>query len=153
MRILMVCLGNICRSPMAEGILKSKVKDKGLDWEVDSAGTGAWHIGELPDPRSIAESSKQGIDITDQRARQFDSRDFDDFDLILAMDSTNLSNIQRLAPKKGKEGKVVMIMDFVQPDGHVNVPDPYWDDDGFNKVFRMLDEACERLIEKYKGVS
>lgn len=147
MRILMVCLGNICRSPMAEGILKSKVQDRGLDWEVDSAGTGSWHIGERPDPRSVAEARKNGIDITDQRARQFSSADFEVFDLILAMDHSNYQNILRLAGNGAQKEKVAMIMNFVHPGQRINVPDPYWDDDGFNQVFTMLEEACESLIE------
>lgn len=150
MRILMVCLGNICRSPMAEGILKAKIRERGLDWEVDSAGTGAWHIGEQPDPRSIAESIRNGIDITDQRARQFSQADFESFDLILAMDQTNYQNINRLASNGEHQEKVMMIMDLVDPDSGISVPDPYWDDNGFNQVFTMLEEACEKLIERYQ---
>jgi protein-tyrosine phosphatase len=149
MRILMVCLGNICRSPMAEGILKSKVQQRGLDWEVDSAGTGSWHIGERPDPRSIAEAGRNGIDITAQRARQFSSADFDAFDLILAMDQANYQDILRLAGNGAHKEKVAMIMNFAQPGKGLSVPDPYWDDDGFNQVFTMLEEACERIIEEY----
>ncbi len=149
MRILMVCLGNICRSPMAEGILKTKVEEKGLDWLVDSAGTGSWHIGELPDPRSIAEANRNGIDITDQRARQFGRSDFDKFDLILAMDHSNYQDILRLAANGEHKEKVAMIMNFANPGKNISVPDPYWDDDGFNQVFQMLEEACERLIEKH----
>lgn len=149
MRILMVCLGNICRSPMAEGILKSKIEEQGLDWKVDSAGTGSWHIGELPDPRSILEARRNGIDITDQRARQIEGSDFDQFDLILAMDRSNYQDISRLANGKENQEKVMMIMDLVSTDTPQNVPDPYWNDDGFNKVFKMLEEACDKLIEKY----
>ncbi len=149
MRILMVCLGNICRSPMAEGILKTKIQEKGLNWEVASAGTGSWHVGELPDPRSVSESAKNGIDITDQRARQFRRADLETFDLIFAMDHSNYKDILALAREDGHKEKVMMIMDLVHPQGGVGVPDPYWDDDGFDKVFRMLDEACEKLIERY----
>lgn len=145
----MVCLGNICRSPLAEGILKSKIQDKGLDWTVESAGTGSWHVGELPDPRSVAEARKHGIDITDQRARQFKASDLEAFDLVLAMDQSNYNDITRLARQNGHEKKVMKIMDFVHPGASLNVPDPYWDDDGFNKVFEMLEEACEKIIEKY----
>ncbi len=149
MRILMVCLGNICRSPMAEGILKTKIRNRGLNWEVESAGTGSWHIGELPDPRSITQSAKYGIDITDQRARQFTQSDLETYDLILAMDHSNYNDILQLANNDGHKEKVRMIMDMVHPEASISVPDPYWDDDGFDQVFRMLDEACERLIEQY----
>ncbi len=149
----MVCLGNICRSPLAEGILLHKVQQQGLDWTVDSAGTGSWHVGDLPDPRSIVTAREQGIDISYQRARQFRVADFSDFDLILAMDSSNYRDIIRLAPTPSDEQKVDLILNLVQPGRNVNVPDPYYGgDDGFEKVFRMLDEACENLIVKYSSV-
>jgi protein-tyrosine phosphatase len=147
MKILMVCLGNICRSPLAEGIMKQKIEQKALPWEVDSAGTGAWHTGEQPDPRSIATARKKGIDITTQRARQLKPHDLERFDLVLAMDSSNYREILRHSGSKEQEEKVHLIMNFVQPGRNINVPDPYWDDDGFEKVFDMLDEACERVIE------
>ena len=146
----MVCLGNICRSPLAEGILKKKIKEKNLDWSVDSAGTGSWHIGELPDRRSIAIARTYGIDITDQRARQFKSADLDQFDLVLAMDSSNYQHIIRNAFTKEHQEKVHLIMNFLHPGQNGNVPDPYWDDNGFNKVFIMLEKACEKIIEKYR---
>ncbi len=149
MKVLMVCLGNICRSPLAEGILKHKVRENGLAWTVDSAGTGSWHIGELPDVRSIAVAQKYGIDITDQRARQFQATDLEEFDLVLAMDSSNYQNILRLANKHEHKEKVALIMNFAQPGRNENVPDPYWDDQGFERVFRMLDQACDQLIEKF----
>lgn len=149
MKILMVCLGNICRSPLAEGILKEKVKSRGLGWEIDSAGTGAWHIGELPDRRSIATARKYGIDITDQRARQLSAADLANFDLILTMDETNYHNALRLATIPGQAQKVKMIMDYAYPGERISVPDPYWDDNGFENVYRMLDEACESVIEAH----
>jgi len=142
----MVCLGNICRSPLAEGILQNKIQQRQLDWEVESAGTGNWHIGEPPDPRSVQIAQKNGIDITTQRARQFNSKDFNQYDLILAMDTSNHNNILRMAGSEKDRQKVRMIMNYVDPDRNQSVPDPYWDDDGFEQVFRMLDEACERLI-------
>lgn len=145
----MVCLGNICRSPLAEGILARKVRIKGLSWEVDSAGTGAWHIGEPPDPRSIAVARKYDIDITEQRARQFRPADFERFDLILAMDPVNYRDILRHASSHGHREKVELIMNLVHPAENRPVPDPYWDDEGFEQVFRMLDQATERLLEKY----
>lgn len=145
----MVCLGNICRSPLAEGILKTKINERELDWEVDSSGTGSWHIGELPDRRSIAVARKYGIDITDQRARQFRPGDLSEFDLVLAMDSSNYQNIVRHASSKEQEGKVELIMNFRSPGMNENVPDPYWDDNGFENVYHMLSEACDAILEKY----
>lgn len=148
MKILMVCLGNICRSPLAEGIMRTKVETNGLPWLVDSAGTGSWHVGELPDPRSIQIARENGINITDQRARQLQKSDLDLFDLILAMDSSNYNDILRLSNNPDHEAKVKMIMNFVQPGYNQNVPDPYWDDNGFEKVFQMLDAACDKIIEE-----
>lgn len=149
MKILMVCLGNICRSPLAEGIMRRKIEEHGLDWQVDSAGTGAWHIGQQPDHRSIATGHQFGLDITCQRARQFKPHDLDRFDLILAMDSQNYRDILRLATTKEQEEKVQLIMNFVTPDRNVAVPDPYWDDNGFEKVYDMLEEACGRVVERF----
>ena len=145
----MVCLGNICRSPLAEGILKRKLEDRGLDWTVDSAGTGFWHIGEPPDPRSVSTARKYGLDISRQRARQIEPSDLDNFDLILAMDSSNYQDILRLANSGQQENKVEMILNYINPGANDNVPDPYWNDDGFDQVFHMLDEACERVIDKH----
>lgn len=149
MKILMVCLGNICRSPLAEGILKNKIQEKGLDWLVDSAGTGSWHIGELPDNRSIAVARRFGIDITDQRARQFRPNDLIDFDMVLAMDSSNYQDIIRSAQNDQQKNKVALIMNFVNEGSNQAVPDPYWDDNGFEKVYQMLDEACERFVQRH----
>ncbi|MCR9286646.1 MAG: low molecular weight phosphotyrosine protein phosphatase [Bacteroidetes bacterium] len=151
MKILMVCLGNICRSPLAEGILKRKVKMNNLDWQVDSAGTGGWHVGALPDSRSIQVARKNGIDITDQRARKFQTSDLDQFDLIFAMDSSNYQNIVRHSVSDDQKEKVQLIMNMVQPGMNESVPDPYWDDNGFDQVFHMLEEACDQVIEKFRG--
>ncbi|RMG83480.1 MAG: low molecular weight phosphotyrosine protein phosphatase [Bacteroidetes bacterium] len=153
MKILMVCLGNICRSPLAEGILKHKIKERGLDWTVDSAGTGSWHVGERPDPRSIAMARKKGIDISDQRARKFTAADFDRYDLILAMDSSNYRDILRRAKTEEHRNKVALIMNFASPGRNENVPDPYWDDNGFEQVFDMLEAACDSLIQKFEEVA
>lgn len=150
MKILMVCLGNICRSPLAEGIMKTKLAENGLNWEVDSAGTGYWHAGELPDPRSIAVARKYGIDITDQRARQIKSADFDDFDWILAMDKSNFRDIHNFRKNDRQKAKVATILSVAQPGNTGEVPDPYWDDQGFEKVFTMLSEACDNIIEQWK---
>ena len=152
MRILMVCLGNICRSPLAEGILKNKVKRAGLEWEVDSAGIGDWHTGELPDQRSIAIARRFGIDITDQRARQIRKEDLLDFDLILAMDDSNLRQVQLLAKQLNQtKAQVDMIMNYSEPGKNRTVPDPYYGGiDGFEKVFYMLDEATDRILERHQ---
>ena len=148
MKILMVCLGNICRSPLAEGIMKEKLQERGLDWTVDSAGTGSWHIGEKPDTRSIAVARKYGIDISKQRARQFSYTDLDDFDMILAMDRSNFHNIQNLSRQKSHEDKVHLIMELANPGQGTDVPDPYWNDDGFEQVYHMLDAACDKIIDQ-----
>jgi len=144
----MVCLGNICRSPLAEGILKHKIKEHNLDWEVDSAGTSAYHAGDLPDNRSIAVGNLHGIDITNQRSRQFKVKDFDNFDKIFVMDSSNYQNVLKLARTANDKNKIEMIMNLVNPNWNQAVPDPYWGNDGFENVYQMLDEACDKLVEQ-----
>lgn len=145
-KILMVCLGNICRSPLAEGILRSKVDPKKI--VVDSAGTGDYHIGSKPDPRSIAIAHKNGLDITGQRCRQFRLQDFKEFDLIYAMDRSNYKNIVRLASDTQGIDKVKLIMQEVDL-GITEVPDPYYDEeDGFETVYYLLDTACTAIAEK-----
>lgn len=146
MRILMVCLGNICRSPLAEGILKHKIAKNGLDWQVDSAGTSFWHAGELPDPRSIQEAKRHGIDITDQRARQLRPSDFKDFDRILVMDQRNYQDVTAQAPSEAHKSKVDLILNCLHHGENREVPDPYYDDNGFAEVFEMLDSACNHFI-------
>ena len=148
----MVCLGNICRSPLAEGILASKLpKDK---FHIDSAGTGAYHIGKQPDQRSILVAKKNGIDISYQKARQFSSSDFDNFDYIFAMDNSNYDNIIDLIKKEEDKAKVDMILNHLFPGENVDVPDPYYGlQNGFDMVYEMLDETCsilaKKLIEKH----
>ena len=140
--------GNICRSPLAEGILRQKIKERNLSWEVDSAGTSGWHIGELPDSRSIAVAKAHHIDLTYQRARQFEAVDLDRFDLILAMDSSNYSNILRLATTETQKSKVKLILNYLYPKENRAVPDPYYEG-GFEKIYQMLVAACEKIIEIY----
>jgi protein-tyrosine phosphatase len=148
-KILMVCLGNICRSPLAEGILQSKL-DANF-FSIDSAGTAAYHIGELPDQRSIAVAKKHGIDISNQKARKFDIKDFIEFDVIYAMDKENYQNICSLAKNKTERQKVKMILDEVNLSQNLSVPDPYYGgDDGFQNVYQLLDEACEKISKNYK---
>jgi len=149
MKILMVCLGNICRSPLAEGIMKQKAAENGLEWTVDSAGTGAWHAGELPDRRSIATARKKGVDISDQRARQFQIADFERFDKIFVMDTQNMSDVLRLASSEAQRGKVELMLDQIHPGLRRSVPDPYYDDNGFEEVFDMLDQACSAFVNRY----
>lgn len=149
MKILMVCLGNICRSPLAEGILKAHAAKQDLDWEIDSAGTSQWHVGDLPDSRSIATAKAHGINITDQRSRQLQVADLEKFDLILAMDTSNYNDIRRLA-KEDQVDKVKMILNYAYPNENRSVPDPYYNN-GFEQVYQMLDAACGKIIENYKG--
>ena len=149
MKILMVCLGNICRSPLAEGILKQKCIDKKLDWYIDSAGTGKWHLGSAPDKRSVQIAAKNNIDISAQRARSVHSSDYEEFDIIFAMDKSNFRDLQRWALDKGEEDKIKLIMNEVYPGENINVPDPFFDNNGFQTVFDMLDKACDKIIEKH----
>jgi protein-tyrosine phosphatase len=146
-KVLMVCLGNICRSPLAEGILVSKVNEHEIF--VDSAGTGAYHIGKLPDERSIEVARKYGIDITNQRARKFTIKDFDTFDYIYAMDESNYQNILMLARTKDDKYKVQLILNETHPTKNLAVPDPYYGgNQGFENVYTVLVEACEIIANK-----
>lgn len=148
-KILMVCLGNICRSPLAEGILKSKLSSD--DALVDSAGTANYHSGSQPDRRSIAVARKYGLDISKQRGRQFVVEDFDRFDFIYAMDQSNYQNIIRLARNEADKNKVEMILNLVHPNQNFDVPDPYYGGDhGFETVYQMLDEACNIISNNLK---
>lgn len=150
MKILMVCLGNICRSPLAEGIMKHQLSERQLDWEVDSAGTSHWHVGERPDPRSISTAQQHGLDISHQQARQLQPEDLQDYDLILAMDQSNYHDVISLARKPEEREKVKTILSYVPGQSDQNVPDPYWDDNGFEQVYGMLEEACERVLEAHR---
>ncbi|GFD82724.1 protein-tyrosine-phosphatase [Tenacibaculum sp. KUL118] len=146
-KILMVCLGNICRSPLAEGILKSKLSSE--SFIVDSAGTAGYHVGELPDGRSIEVARKYGIDITNQRSRKFTKADFDKFDIIFAMDQNNYADIVALSENEGQHEKVKLILNELYPDENRSVPDPYYGgDQGFENVYKMLDEACKIIASK-----
>lgn len=148
-RILMVCLGNICRSPLAEGILASKLpKGKFI---VDSAGTGDWHIGHSPDERSIAIAKINNLDISRQKGRQFTTKDFDFFDYIYVMDKSNYNNVIQLAKNQEQKNKVQLILNELFPEENVDVPDPYFGlQNGFEIVYAMLDESCTILAEKLK---
>ena len=151
-KILMVCLGNICRSPLAEGILASKLpKDQFL---VDSAGTGSWHIGHSPDKRSIAVAEHHNLSIAHQKGRQFSTKDFDTFDYIYVMDASNYDTVIEMAKNDTQKNKVQMILNELFPGENVDVPDPYYGlTNGFENVYQMLDEVCDviakKIIEKH----
>lgn len=146
-KILMVCLGNICRSPLAEAILASKLpKNK---FTVDSAGTGDWHVGHLPDKRSIDVARKNGLDITTQRGRQFKISDFETFDYIYVMDNSNYNNIISLAKTDAQKEKVYLILNELFPGENVDVPDPYYGlPNGFDTVYEMLNQATDSIAKK-----
>ena len=143
----MVCLGNICRSPLAEGILKSKLSSD--EFFVDSAGTSNYHIGDLPDRRSIEIARNNQIDISDQRGRQFSTLDFDAFDFIYVMDNSNYKNVIRLARNQKDIDKVKLILNELYPNENMDVPDPYYGgNEGFKNVFKLLDETCDIIANK-----
>jgi len=146
-KILMVCLGNICRSPLAEGILASKLpKDK---FVVDSAGTGNWHVGKQPDSRSIATAKKNGLDISSQKGKHFTPQHFEEFDYIYVMDGSNYDDVLFLAKTDDHKKKVSRILDELFPGDNVDVPDPYYGlQNGFDMVYEMLDEATDLLAKK-----
>lgn len=148
MKILMVCLGNICRSPLAQGILEMKIKERGLSWEVDSAGTSAYHLGEHPDVRSIAKAKEYDIDISDQQARQFVSADLEEFDLILVMDSSNYQNARAICADKNQQDKIKLILNYVYPEQNMAVPDPYYDG-SFTLVYDLLNQAIDAVIDTH----
>jgi len=146
-KILMVCLGNICRSPLAEGILKSKLPKN--NFFIDSAGTSNYHIGEQPDKRSVEIAKKFNIDISQQKARQFNLSDFDNFDYIYAMDSNNYGNIINLGRNTEDKSKVKLILNELNNDLTVDVPDPYYGGkQGFENVYLLLDKACTTITTK-----
>ena len=135
---------------MAEGILREKAESAGVDFEIDSCGTGGWHVGEAPDPRSQTKMVEKGLDISSLRARQFKSSDFEDFDLIYCMDASNFDHVTTMAPNEQLAAKVKMILNESNPEANQNVPDPYYGGrDGFETVFQLLDEACDVIVKKY----
>ncbi|MFA6275489.1 MAG: low molecular weight protein-tyrosine-phosphatase [Pedobacter sp.] len=145
MKILMVCLGNICRSPMAEGIMRHLVNEQHLDWEIASAGTGNWHVGQAPDRRSILIAKTFGYDISDQRGRHFTTELFDQFDHILVMDKYNLRDVLNLAETEGQRSKVKLFLA-----DEADVTDPYKDSSLFESVCALIEKRCMELIEELK---
>lgn len=156
MRILMVCLGNICRSPIAEGLLKDKVEKNGLNWVVDSAGTESYHVGEAPHRFSQKICLAHGVDISTQRARQFEAEDLTRFDKIYVMATDVYNEIKKVAGKDRKRyeqymDRVDYFLNELEPGANGSVPDPwYGNEDGYTIVYDMIDETCNAIIEKYK---
>ena len=142
MKLLMVCLGNICRSPLAEGIMQHLVDEQRLDWQIDSAGTGGWHVGEGPDRRSVRTAKHHGIDISKQQCRQFSKSDFRNFDHIYVMDKYNLKDVLAMAPDEKAAHKVKLLL------GNREVPDPYYDEDMFEPVFELIEGGCKAIIKE-----
>jgi protein-tyrosine phosphatase len=154
MKILMVCLGNICRSPLAEGIMRSKIQKYNLPFVVDSAGTGNWHQGEAPDHRSIKIAAENGIDISKQIARGFVASDFDDFDIIYAMDQSNHQTLFDRALNEQHQLKIKLLLKEANYNGSSEVPDPYYGNmNDFRQVFEMLNKSCEDLVQQWNSAT
>lgn len=147
MKILFVCLGNICRSPLAEGMLKLKLKERGIQSEVESAGFESYHINEPPDPRAVKIAEKHGMDITENRCRLFVADDFDNFDVIYVMDASNYRDVQYFSRQDEDMDKVKYLLSVI--DGkNISVPDPYYGgESGFENIFNLLKEACDKIAE------
>ena len=151
MKILMVCLGNICRSPLAEGILRQKAQAAGLDWEIDSAGTAGYHVGEPPHKLSQKVALLKGVDISRQQCRQFCTDDVAAYDKIFVMDLENLAEVKRISSTSWDENKVSLVLDHLYPGQQKEVPDPwYGTEKDYHAVFDMLSEVCDQIIERYK---
>lgn len=149
MKILMVCLGNICRSPLAEGILQHKVNEAGLSWKVDSAGTNGYHIGEPPHHLSQKVAKLNGIDICEQRARHFKPSDLEEYDQLYAMSQDVIEEMKIMAVNKWKDDKVKLLLDELHPGEELDVPDPwYGPEPGFHEAFKLINAACEKILQK-----
>jgi protein-tyrosine phosphatase len=154
MKILMVCLGNICRSPLGEGILQDKAFHAGLAWSVESAGTNNYHIGEPPHPLSQKVARQHGIDISGHRARKFIPEDFAVYDKIYAMAGDVMEDIRRIARNKFDASKASLLMNELYPGKDMDVPDPwYGPEPGYHEVYGLLDKVCDRIIEKYTSTA
>lgn len=146
----MVCLGNICRSPLAEGILQDKAFKAGLSWSVESAGTYSYHTGEPPHPLSQKVAKLNGIDISQQRARRFKAEDFEIYDKIYALADDVMEEMKRIARNKFDTAKTDLLMNELHPGKNIDVPDPwYGPEPGYHEVYKMIDQVCEKIIEKY----
>jgi protein-tyrosine phosphatase len=154
MKILMVCLGNICRSPLAEGILQDKAFKAGLNWSIESAGTDSYHTGEPPHHLSQKVAKLNGIDICNQRARRFVAEDFQVYDKIYALAGDVMDDIRRIAKKKYDAAKVDLLMNELYPGRNMDVPDPYYGaEPGYHEVYKMIDKVCDIIIDKYSPAS
>jgi protein-tyrosine phosphatase len=152
-KILMICLGNICRSPMAEGVMRHLATSEGLSVKLDSCGTSGWHEGEKADSRAIQNLKEHGIDINDLRSRGIRHSDFDEFDYLFCMDTSNFEDVTNLAKSYAPEQthKIKLFMDATHPGQKKIVPDPYYGgDDSFEKVYQLVSDACEKIIEDLK---
>ena len=145
----MVCLGNICRSPLAEGILQHKVNEAGLSWKVESAGTNSYHIGEPPHHLSQKVAQLNGINICDQRARRFKPSDLEEYDLLYAMSKDVIDDMKTMAGNQWKQEKVKLLMDELHPGQQKDVPDPwYGPEPGYHEVYKMIEAACDKILKK-----
>jgi len=150
MKILMVCLGNICRSPIAEGVLQEKAWKAGLKWSIESAGTNGYHTGEAPHPLSQKVSRLNGIDISKQRSRSFTADDFDRFDKIYAMSDDVIDDMKRIARNRFDKTKVDLLLNELFPGQNIDVPDPwYGSEPGYHEVYKMINDACDKIVERY----
>lgn len=150
MKILMVCLGNICRSPLAEGILQQKAFNAGLAWSVESAGTNGYHTGEAPHPLSQKVAKQYGIDICNQRSRRLIPEDFEIYDKIYALAGDVMHEIKRIAKNKYDHSKVELLMNELYPGKNLDVPDPWYGPEAsYHDVYKMIDKVCDKIIEKY----
>lgn len=150
MKILMVCLGNICRSPLAEGILQKKAADAGLNWTVESAGTNGYHTGEAPHLLSQKVAKRNGIDISRQISRKFTAEDFGQYDKIYAMADDVAMEIKRIGGQHFSDSKVDYFLNELEPGTNKNVPDPwYGEEDGYTEVYELIDKACDAIIKNY----
>lgn len=149
MKILMVCLGNICRSPLAEGILQQKADAAGLEWKIESAGTNGIHVGEAPHHLSQKIAKQNGINICNQRAKKFDAKDFENFDKIYVMADDVMRDVRRISREKFDTNKIDYFMNELHAGKNENVPDPWFGaEDGFIKVYDLIDKTCDAIIAK-----
>ena len=149
MKILMVCLGNICRSPLAEGILQQKADAAGLEWKIESAGTNGIHVGEAPHHLSQKIAKQNGINICNQRAKKFDAKDFENFDKIYVMADDVMRDVRRISREKFDTNKIDYFMNELHAGKNENVPDPWFgEEDGFIKVYDLIDKTCDAIIAK-----
>ena len=150
MKVLMVCLGNICRSPLAEGILEDKARKAGLNWKVDSAGTGNYHIGQPPHRLSQKVAKMNGVDICQQKCRQFVKEDMQEFDKIYAMDNNVYNDIKHISRELWDPSKTDLLMNEAYPGKNIDVPDPWYGvEKDYQEVYEMIDKACDAIIEKH----